>query len=133
MFVHVILQEAENVAKADDAAGWNGRARRKRSECNQAHVHAARQLRRAVAQDLSYEAIRFIEVVAEPADDDFEHFGIARPHVDADASLFDLTDDHVDRIGRNAEARVDVADVEPLRRVPSNRIGDGQAARKSKS
>ena len=71
--------------------------------------------------------------VAEPADDDLEDFRIAKPYVDADAPLFDLADDHVDRVVRNAEAGIDFAGIEALRSAPAARLRHRRTARKAKS
>src|SRR5437870_5056696 len=82
---------------------------------------AVRGRRAALKQLMNHRIARFAGV-AEPADDDLEDFRIAKPYVDADAPLFDLADDHVDRVVRNAEAGIDFAGMEALRSAPAARL-----------
>ena len=132
MLSHIAVQILEHMSQADDATGRNGGARRERSEGDQPHHYSAGQRRRAALQKLMDHAIAFFAGVAEPADDYFEDFWIADGGIDADAPLFDLADDHVDGVVRDAEAGIGLADVETLRRTPASRLRHGRAAGKAK-
>ena len=61
--------------------------------------------------------------VAEAADHGPEHGWIADAAVDADAPFLHLADDHVDGVGRRAEAGIELADVEAARRFLAARHG----------
>src|SRR5205823_3664089 len=61
--------------------------------------------------------------VAEAGDHGPEHGWIADAAVDADAPFLHLADDHVDGVGRRAEAGIELADVEAARRFLAARHG----------
>ena len=130
VLTNIRLEKLQNVTETDDAGWRDGGAGGEGTEGDDANSRARRELGVTTMQQVIDDPLSFLYGVSKPADDGFQHFAVANAGVDPDAPLLHLADDHVDRSGGDAESRIDIAHVDPLRGSSRNG-GSGEASWKT--